>query len=273
MTAGRGVAFVTGASSGIGRALALRLAGQGYLVAATARRAPQLAALAAEHSGVRPFPGDVRDRAGMAEIIAAIEREGPVELAVLNHGVYFPAERGDFDARVAWETFEVNVGGVLNCLGPLLERMSARRRGRVALVASLAGYGGVPGSAAYGASKAALIYLGEALRMRLQGAGVTIQVVNPGFVATPMTEYADFSMPFLMSAEAAARRICAGLETDRFEIAFPRRLALLFRAARLLPYPALLPLMRRVAARAAPAGSVAERSPRDPSLSPRRHDR
>ncbi|PNG25303.1 oxidoreductase [Methylocella silvestris] len=250
MTA-RGVAFVTGASSGIGRAVALRLASQGFTVAVSARRAAELEGLAAEHERIVSFPGDVVDRQRMAEIVKEAEAAlGPIVLAFLNHGVYFPAEREGFDADVAWRSFEVNVGGVINCLAPLLAAMEARGRGQIAITASLAGYGGVPGSMAYGASKAALIYMAEVLRMTYEPRGLKIQIVNPGFVATQMTDYADFDMPFLMSVQTAADIICKGLEADRFEIAFPRRLALFFKAARLLPYPLLLPLMRRAASRA-----------------------
>lgn len=246
-----GVAFVTGASSGIGRAVALLLARRGFTVAVSARRAAELDALAAQDPRIFAFPGDVADASGMAAIIAAIEAaHGPVVLAFLNAGVYFPGERDGFDAEIAWRTFEVNVGGVINCLGPLLAAMEARGRGQIAITSSLAGYGGIPGSMAYGASKAALIYMAEVLRMTHEAAGLTIQIVNPGFVETPMTEpNSDFEMPFIMSAERAAKIICDGFERSGFEIAFPRRLAYVFKAARLLPYALLLPLMRRMTRR------------------------
>ncbi len=246
-----GVAFVTGASSGIGRAVALLLAERGFTVAASARRADELDALAAQNPRIFSFPGDVADRAKMAAIIAGIEAaHGPIALAFLNAGVYFPAERDGFDAAVAWRTFEVNVGGAINCLGPLLAAMALRARGQIAITSSLAGYGGIPGSLAYGASKAALIYMAEVLKLTYETAGLTIQIVNPGFVETPMTApNTDFEMPFIMSAEAAAKVICDGFGKGGFEIVFPRRLALAFKAARLLPYPLLFPLMRRVTRR------------------------
>ncbi|WP_395666245.1 SDR family NAD(P)-dependent oxidoreductase [Methylocella sp.] len=253
--AAKGVAFVTGASSGIGRAVALALARRGWRVAALARRAEALAALAAEAPGVTAFPGDACDRAGVAAAVAKIEAElGPITLAFLNHGVYFPAEREDFDVDVAWRTFEINVGGVLNCLGPLLAAMRARQNGRIAITSSLAALGGVPGSMAYGASKAALTYMAEVLRMSCARDHIEVQVVHPGFVTTAMTEHADFDMPFLMSAAEAAEIICDGFGTERFEIVFPRRLALLFRAARLLPYPLYFAAMRRAARRADRSG-------------------
>jgi NAD(P)-dependent dehydrogenase (short-subunit alcohol dehydrogenase family) len=249
---GDGVAFVTGASSGIGRAVAVRLAQQGFTVAASARRAAELDALAAQSPRIFSFPGDVADRAEMAAIVAAVEAtHGPIALAFLNAGVYFPAEREQrFDADIALRTFEVNVGGTINCLGPLLAAMEGRGYGQIAITSSLAGYGGIPGSLAYGASKAALIYMAEVLKMTYELAGLTIQIVNPGFVETPMTApNADFDMPFIMGADAAAKIICEGFERGGFEIAFPRRLDFIFKAVRLLPYPLLFPLMRRATRR------------------------
>ena len=247
-----GVAWITGASAGIGRALALRLAADGWHVAVTARRADALDALAGGSLGrITAYPGDVTDMAAMADIVAAIEeREGPIALAVLNAGVYHLAERERFDASLAWRTIETNLGGVVRCLDPLLAAMLPRRRGQVALVASLAGYGGIPGSVAYGAGKAAVITMAEALRLTYARDGLTIQVVNPGFVRTAMTAANDYSMPFMMSAEAAAARIATGLRRGGFEIAFPRRLAWAAKAAGLLPYPLWLALMERATRRA-----------------------
>ena len=247
-----GVVWVTGASSGIGRALALRLAAEGWRVAVTARRAEALAALSSESSGaITPYPGDVTDAAAMAAVVAAIEAdEGPIALAVLNAGVYHLAERDRFDAALAWRTIEINLGGTVRCLDPLLRVMLARGRGQIALVASLAGYGGIPGSVAYGSAKAALITMAEALRLTHVRDGLTIQVVNPGFVRTAMTAPNDYPMPFMMSAETAAARIAVGLRSGGFEITFPRRLAWAGKAAGLLPYPLWLALMARVTRRA-----------------------
>ena len=247
-----GVAWITGASAGIGRALALRLAADGWRVAVTARRADALAALAAESRGrITPYPGDVTDAKAMADAVAEIEEsEGPIALAVLNAGVYHLTERERFDAHLAWQTIETNLGGVVRCLDPLLAAMLPRRRGQVALVASLAGYGGIPGSVAYGAAKAAVITMAEALHLTHLRDGLTVQVMNPGFVRTAMTELNDYPMPFMMSAETAAERIAAGLRRGGFETAFPRRLAWAAKVAGLLPYPLWLALMERATRRA-----------------------
>ena len=247
-----GIAWITGASAGIGRALALRLAGQGFRVAVTARRADALAALVAEGpiGQITIYPGDVTDARRMAEIVAGIERDmGPIALAVLNAGVYELAEREAFDGARVWRAIETNLGGMVNCLDPLLPPMLGRGRGQIAIVASLAGYGGIPGSLAYGAAKSAMITMAEALRLTHADAGLTIQVINPGFVRTAMTAPNDYPMPFMMSAEAAAARIATGLARGGFEIAFPRRLAWPAKAATLLPYRAWLPLMARASRR------------------------
>ncbi|WP_244395972.1 SDR family NAD(P)-dependent oxidoreductase [Beijerinckia indica] len=245
------MAWVTGASSGIGRAVAMELARRGYRVAATARRKGDLEDLAAAMPNIISFPGDVTDLAGMRAMVKRIERQlGPIALAFFNAGVYFIQERKGLAAEIAWRTFEVNTGGVLNCLDPLLPEMRRRRFGQIVLNASLAGYGGIPGSLAYGASKAALISLAETLKLTEERAGINVQVVNPGFVETPMTAPNDFfEMPFLMDADGAARRICDGFERGGFEITFPKRLAWSFKFACLLPYPLFFAIMRRATRR------------------------
>lgn len=239
------VAWITGASAGIGRALALQLAGRGYRVAVTARRRGELEALAQSMPrGIFAFPGDVTVLPSMRATVATIERDlGPIEVAILNAG-YYRSDYHVFDANEVRHTLEINLGGTVNCLDPLLAAMVARTRGRIAIVASMAGYGGIPGSVSYSAAKSALITLAEALRLTYARSGLVIQVINPGFVDTAMTADNDYSMPLMMSAERAAKSIAIGLEADRFEIAFPRRLALLAKAATLLPYGVWLPLMR-----------------------------
>ena len=251
---GDGVAWVTGASAGIGRALALLLASRGWRVAATARRTELLRTLETEGGGrITAFPADVTSFEAMRGTVASIEATlGPIALAVLNAGFYDDAEKGSFDAAVAWRTVEMNLGGAVSCLDPVLASMRRHGRGQVALVASLAGYGGVPGSAAYGAAKAGLITLAQALRLTHRRSGITVQVVNPGFVATAMTAGHSYAMPLMMSAEAAAIRIAAGLARGGFEIAFPRRLAFAMKLAGLLPYPLWLPLMAWATRRARP---------------------
>jgi short-subunit dehydrogenase len=247
--------WVTGASSGIGRALALALARKGETVIATARRTEELQSLAAEAEGspgrIHVAAGDVADPAQMEAIVASAEAAaGPVDTAVLNAGIYLPVQGEAFDAGAFRKCVDVNLMGVVHGLAAMLPRMVARRRGRVAIMGSLAGYGGVPASAAYGATKAALITLAASLRMDLDGAGIVVQVINPGFVATARNAKSG-SLPFLMPVEEAVDRIVAGLSSDRFEIAFPRRFALLLKAINMLPYPLYFALVKRTAGSAA----------------------
>lgn len=252
-TPGDGVAWVTGASSGIGRATALELARRGFIVVATARRRAELEALAAEPDAagrIRPEEGDVTDAARMSAIVEATESlHGPLSLVFLNAGTYVPDKGVEFDAAMVKRTFDINVGGVANGLEPVLRVMRRRGRGQVAVNASVAGYGGLPKSVGYGPSKAALINMCASLRFSLEPAGITMQVVCPGFVGTPLTDKNDFPMPFIIPVEEAARRICDGFATGGFEIAFPRRMAWLLKALNLLPYALYFPLVGRATGR------------------------
>jgi NAD(P)-dependent dehydrogenase (short-subunit alcohol dehydrogenase family) len=239
--------WITGASMGIGEALALRLARDGAEVVASARSADKLAALAGSVGGrIVAWPLDITDHAAVRDAVARIEAErGPIDVAVLNAGTHRPVAAADFTAQGLRELMEINVMGTAACLEALMPRMIARGRGRIAVVASVAGYRGLPTSAYYGATKAALINLTESLKFDLDRAGVTIQLVDPGFVKTPLTDQNDFPMPFLIGADVAADRIAAGLRSSRFEIAFPRAFVAILKLLRLLPYRVYFPLVGR----------------------------
>lgn len=244
-------AWVTGAGRGIGRALALRLAADGWRVAASARSAEELAALAAETAGrVTPFPLDVTDQAAVAATFDAINaRLGPLDLVVLNAGTYKPVTAASFSVEAWREMVEVNLLGTVNCLAAVMPSMIRRRGGHIAVVSSLTGYVGLPSASAYGATKAALINMCEALHPELEAEGVRLTLINPGFVDTPLTRRNDFPMPFLMPAEKAVDRIVAGLESGRFEVAFPRRMSFLIRLLALLPHGLRLAVTRRMVRR------------------------
>ncbi|MFJ5370812.1 SDR family NAD(P)-dependent oxidoreductase, partial [Bosea sp. CER48] len=153
-----------------------------------------------------------------------------------------PIDAGTLERVVA-----VNLLGVAKSFFAVQPRMIVRGRGQVAVNASLVGYRGLPGAAAYGAAKAGAIYFCESLRFDCAAAGIRLQLVNPGFVETPMTEGRRFPMPFLLPVEEGARRIVDGFERGGFEITFPRRLAWILKAARMLPYPVYFALMSRFA--------------------------
>lgn len=227
------------------------MAREGWQVAASARRSDKLAELeraAADIPGsIHPVPLDVTDAPATTTAIAEIEKSlGPIDQAVLNAGTHKPVRATALDIEDFRSLVDLNLMGTVNCLAPLLQRMTARGNGRIAMVASLAGYRGLPTSGAYGMTKAGLINLAEALRPELDGHGVTLQIVNPGFVRTPLTDRNDFPMPFLMEADDAAAALYQGLHSNRFEIAFPRRFAYMMSVLRILPAPIAFALTRRL---------------------------
>jgi short-subunit dehydrogenase len=229
-------AWITGASSGIGRALAVALAQRGVTVAASARSADKLAELAHAHRGVAPLPVDVLDAAAMAEAVRSITGTlGAIDLAILNAGVWEAMSVRDFSAAKAARSMAVNYQGIVNGIEALLPAMLERGTGHIAVTASIAGYRGLRRAAAYGPSKAAVINLAECLRNDLVARGIAVSLINPGFVETPMTAGNKFSMPFIVPVEAAARRIIGGLERRRFEIAFPWQLAAMMKLGRQMP--------------------------------------
>jgi NAD(P)-dependent dehydrogenase (short-subunit alcohol dehydrogenase family) len=245
------IAWLTGASTGIGRAVALRLAADGWRVAASARNAEALATLATEAppGTIASYPVDVTDRDACLACAERIERElGPLDLAIFNAGAHRPMPATEFSSATLRALLDINVMGTAHGLEAVLPRLIARKSGRVVIVASMAGYRGLPTAAAYGASKAALINMAEALRPELAMQGVILQVVNPGFVKTPMTAQNRFPMPFLVTAEQAAAAILRGLRSDRFEITFPARFAFLMKLVRLIPDRIYFYFTRRIAA-------------------------
>lgn len=217
--------LITGASSGIGRALALEYARPGVTLALAGRDAARLAATAeaCRQGGAEAHPRrlDVTDAAAAAAWIAEAEARAPLDLVIANAGISAGTGGGEEAADQARRIFAVNVDGVVNTVLPALTAMRARRRGQVAVMSSLAGFVGLAGAPAYCASKACVRIWGEALRGWLAPDGIGVSVICPGFVASPMTAVNTFPMPLLMPAEAAAKRIAKGLAADKARIAFP----------------------------------------------------
>ena len=243
-----GAAWITGASGGIGRATALRLADKGWTVYATARGADELEALAGDVTGpgrVIPLPGDVTDAAAMEQAVARITAEGSLALVILNAGVYTPMRATNFEAATAAKMLDVNLKGVTNALDPVLKAMIGAGSGHIAITASVAGYRGLPDAAVYSATKAGLIAMCEALAMDLVDLGIRISVINPGFVDTEATSVNEFEMPFLMQPDEAARRIVEGLERPGFAITFPRRFSAILRVIGWLPNQAYIWAVRK----------------------------
>lgn len=216
---------ITGASSGIGEALACRFAAPGVRLALTGRDAGRLEAVAEtcrrRGAEVAAQVLDVTDAAAMQAFLTTQDVVRPFDLVVANAGISAGTGDGAEGPEQTRRIFAVNVDGVFNTLLPVIDVMRSRKSGQLAIVASVAGFRGFPGAPAYCASKAAVRVWGEGLRGWLAGDGVGVSVILPGFVESRMTAVNRFPMPFLMTAETAAEIIRRGLERDRGRIAFP----------------------------------------------------
>jgi len=239
--------FITGASSGIGRSLAQKMATDGWRVSAVARRSERLAGLKDNYPSILPLTADVTDKAQIKAVMTeAVALHGPIDLAVLNAGIYTPVKTESFTADVFVQQMQVNYFGMINCLEHLLAPMMARGRGHIALMGSVAGYRGLPLSAAYGPTKAAIQNLAESLYFDLQPKGVKLQLINPGFVETEATAINDFKMPDLITSDTAALHIINGLKRDEFEISFPKSFVRKMKLMRLIPLPLYLRLTAKL---------------------------
>jgi len=219
--------LITGASSGIGEALAREYANPGIFLALSGRNRERLNAVAnyCRNKGVivNTQVVDVTDRGAMAEWIKATNSEHPLDLIIANAGIAGDsgARSSDLNERLTRDIFDVNMLGVLNTIFPVIENMRQRRKGQLALVSSIAGFHGLPSAPAYSASKAMVKAYGEALHGVLKKDRVEVSVICPGFVRSRITDKNAFSMPLIMSASKAAQKIRKGLEKNQILIAFP----------------------------------------------------
>ena len=217
---------ITGASSGIGTALALHYAGQGVHLALTGRNKAALDSIQSQcelrGSTVSSSSIDVKDSVALRAWMAGVDAQHPIDLCIANAGVSetMLGLGGDVEGSTRG-VFDVNLTGAFNTLFPALDFMTARGQGQIALMSSLAGFGPLTGAAAYSASKAALRVFGIALRAQVARDGVSVVVVQPGFIESPMTAIQTHSMPFLMKMEDAVKAIVEGLARDLPVVAFP----------------------------------------------------
>ncbi len=240
--AGRRV-WLVGASAGIGAALARALAQRGARLALSARGKTQLEAL--QLSDALLLPCDSTDAANLASARQALMAAwGGVDLVVYLAGNYVPMRADSLDLASAESVIEVNFNGALRLVATVLPDL--RAGAGIALVASVAGYRGLPNALAYGPGKAALIHLAQCLYLDLHGQGIGVWLINPGFVATRLTERNDFDMPALLTPERAAQDIIDGLASGCFEIHFPKRFTRLVKLLSHLPYRWYFPLVRRI---------------------------
>jgi short-subunit dehydrogenase len=242
--------WIIGASTGIGRDTALAFARAGIKVAASARRPDLLDALVADGGGnISAFPLDVTDATNVAHVASQVRNHfGEIDTVLYAAATWNNDSSSQARVAAIAPMFEVNIYGALRVIEAVLPRMKERRTGRLVLISSVAGFRGLPRALAYGASKAALTHIAEALRFECEPFGVTVQVVHPGFVKTPLTDKNNFKMPFLMSAEAAATRMVIGMCHNRFEITYPRRFTYMLKILRLLPYQLYFALVRKATA-------------------------
>ena len=230
--------WLVGASTGIGRATASLLHARGAHVIVSARSADTLEQFVAEHDGARALPLDVTDRAAVRTAMQAIARDGGLDGMVYCAGHYTAMDPDAIDLDDMVRHVDINYTGALTLLDAVLPHLLGARARKpfVSLVGSVAGYGGLPRSLAYGPTKAALINLAQTLYLGLRHKGVGVSIINPGFVETPLTAQNRFHMPALLTPEQAAQHIVKGWERGAFEIHFPKRFTPGLKLLSLLPY-------------------------------------
>jgi len=237
--------WLIGASSGIGEATACLLMQRGARVALTSRSEAALKRLADGKAHV--VVADITDRASLQAAFDDIcTTFGGIDIAIINAGTHRPVRAWELDAVAAEKLVQVNLVGAMNASALLAPYFAQSGGGRLAITASVAGYGGLPNGLVYGATKAALINFAETLYLDLAPKGVAVHLINPGFVKTPLTDLNDFRMPALIEADEAAREILAGIERGAFEIHFPKRFTRVLKLLKLLPYRLYFPLVHRI---------------------------
>lgn len=238
--------WIIGASSGIGAALALALLQRGAHVAVSARREEALQAVVAGQGEARVLAFDLTDDAAFSRAADVLFKAwGGIDLVVFCAGAYAPMRAWQIDPQEIDRLLAINLRAPMAAAAALIPRLLKQGNGALAFVSSVAGYRGLPKAAAYGPTKAALINFAETLYLDLAPRGLSVYLINPGFVATPMTAANDFQMPALISPQQAAEEIIAGFGRGSFEIHFPRRFTYWLKLLRLLPYSFYFALVRR----------------------------
>ena len=229
--------WITGASSGIGKALAVKFSNEGWQVAASARRENLLRELAEKHKNIQPFPLDVTDINSCKNVFnEIIEKFKDIDICVFGTGMHDPKSEKKFNLEKIREIMEVNYFGVMNCINSVHNYYSEKKKGQISIISSVAGYRGLPAAGAYCASKSALTSFTESLYFEMKRKNVRVTLVSPGFIKTPMTDQNDFPMPMIKSPEFAAEQIYTGLVIKRnFEIHFPKAFTYFLKFLRILP--------------------------------------
>jgi short-subunit dehydrogenase len=231
------IIWITGASSGIGKALAIKFAEKGWTVAASARRENLLEDLNKFNSNIYSFPLDVTEIEN-CKLIAnkIIEKFGGIDICVFGTGMHDPKSEKRFNLNKIREIMEVNYFGTMNSINSIYEYFSEKKNGQISIISSVAGYRGLPAAGAYCASKAALTSYAESLNFDMKMKNVRVSLISPGFIKTPMTDQNDFPMPMIKSPEFAANEIFKGLtEKKSFEIHFPKAFTYFLKFLQILP--------------------------------------
>ncbi|NBV06764.1 MAG: SDR family NAD(P)-dependent oxidoreductase [Proteobacteria bacterium] len=245
--------WIIGASHGIGEALAKNYHVQGYNLILSARNLEKLEQIKSKLNSQNSTPVlvskvDVCDRDSLAKACDEISKNyQKIDLIIFCSALYQPASVIGFDLVKAREIIEVNLVGVLNLFDVIIPKMVAQKSGQIGIVASVAGYRGLPNSFTYGASKAALINMCEGIYPELKRQNIDISVINPGFVKTRLTDQNTFSMPFIITPEKAAEEISKGLAAKKFEIHFPKKFTFFLKLLRILPYPLFFFITKKIA--------------------------
>jgi short-subunit dehydrogenase len=239
--------WLIGSSTGIGRSLAKKLSPHVKYLFISSRSEDQLVSLKNEINldSVVPLPCDVSSLSSLEAAYAHIKKITPPDFLIYNAGIYNPSIIENFDLEDYLRHIDINLSGALRSISLVLPDFLVRNQGNIAVVSSVAGYRALPNAAAYGASKAALTYFMESMRMSVQHKGIKISIINPGFVKTRLTEKNSFDMPFIITPEVAADEIYKGILSGKSEIHFPKRFSFILKLLGFLPEPLYRYLMVR----------------------------
>ena len=229
--------WITGGSTGIGKALAIKFASKGWNVAVSARREELLNELSDQYENISAFPLDVTDKQKCAEVFDQIKKKyEDIDICFFSTGTWNPKKEKEIDVEQIEDVFKINFFGTVNTIKAVEQYFRDRKKGTITIVSSIAGYRGLPNSTGYGPSKSALNNLAESLYFDFKRFGVRVCLVSPGFIKTPMTDKNDFKMPFIKTTDYAADKIYDGLiNKNVFEIHFPKSLTVILKILSFLP--------------------------------------
>jgi short-subunit dehydrogenase len=229
--------WITGGSTGIGKALAVKFASKDWNVAVSARREELLNELSNQYENISAFPLDVTDKQKCAEVFDQIKKKyEDIDICFFSTGTWNPKKEKEIDIEQIEEVFKINFFGTVNTIKAVEQYFRDRKKGTITIVSSIAGYRGLPNSTGYGPSKSALNNLAESLYFDFKRFGVRVCLVSPGFIKTPMTDKNDFKMPFIKTTDYAANKIYDGLiNKNVFEIHFPKSLTIILKILSFLP--------------------------------------